>query len=275
MLESSGDFVDKPSFEESLRAEIARRRSGDSHPTAEELVAYRTGDLTPEEDDRIQEHLIQCRECARLLLDLAEFEELSPPPDELGPVDARAEASWQRLRSRIREEEEEAAPPAVLRPRPARVPLWRKPAVPWALAAGLALCVVGLGLRSATLQEQVGDLSGPRVDVPLVDLYPESEQTTRSSGEGQEDLVGGGPFLILHLPEGSPASGVYEMEIVSASGGEPLFEPQRGQEQDGILTVQIPPSLPPGSYRVRLYSLAGSQRQPLDQYSFEISPAAP
>src|SRR5690349_24851844 len=106
MFESPGDFVDKPSFEESLRALAARRRSGEDHPASEDLVAYRAGDLTAEEDDRIQEHLTQCRDCARLLLDLAEFEQLTPPPDELGPVDARAEASWQRLRSRLKDEDE-------------------------------------------------------------------------------------------------------------------------------------------------------------------------
>lgn len=276
MLESSGDFVDKPSFEESLRALSARRRSHEGHPTAEELVAYRAGELSPEEDDRIKEHLTQCHDCARLLLDLAEFEELPPPPEEIGPVDARAEASWQRLRSRLREEEGEAeAPPPMILPRRTRVPVWQKPALPWALAAGLALCVMGLGWRAATLQKQVGDLSGPRVDVPILDLYPESELTTRG-GDGEAEPVGGSPVLIINLPQDAPAFEVYEMEVVPAAGGDPLFVPQRGPAQDGSLTLQLPPaSAPAGSYAVQLYGLTGGRRQLLDRYLFEISPAAP
>ena len=104
-----------------LRALAARRRSGENHPAPDELVAYRAGDLTPEEDDRIKEHLTQCRDCARLLLDLAEFEQLTTPPEELGPVDVRSEASWQRLRSRLREGDEPAMEPPVLRHRRAPV----------------------------------------------------------------------------------------------------------------------------------------------------------
>jgi hypothetical protein len=270
--------VDKPPFEESLRALAARRRSGEKHPAPEELVAYRAGDLTAEEDDRIQEHLTQCRDCARLLLDLAEFEQLTPPPEELGPVDARAEASWQRLRSRLKDEEEPEEEPPVLqhRPRP-RVPLWRKPAVPWALAAGLALCVVGLGLRTATLQQQVGVLSAPKIGIALVDLYPESERTTRGDAP-QVEKVGASSVLFLHLPERpaeSPVFETYELEVVPASGKDSVFKLPPAQGQDGSLTLQLPPTpLPPGPYTAHLYGLTGGQRQLVDQYSFEVSTEA-
>lgn len=267
--------MDKPSFEESLRALSARRRSGENHPAPEELVAYRAGDLTAEEDDRIQEHLTQCRDCARLLLDLAEFEQLTPPPEDLGPVDARAEASWQRLRSRLRDEDEpgEEEPPVLRHRPPSRIPLWRRPAVPWALAAGLFLCVLGLGLRTATLQQTVKRLSEPGINLAVVDLYGDSERTTRGEAPPEEKLSGGS-VLILKLPEGSWRFKDYEVELVPAAK-HPIFEPQRGQAQDGVLTYRLPLSAPPGSYSVHLYGLAGDRRQLLDQYSFEISTGAP
>jgi hypothetical protein len=274
MFESSGDFVDKPSFEESLRALAARRRGGENHPPPEDLVAYRAGDLTAEEDDRIQEHLTQCRECARLLLDLDEFEQLTPPPADLGPVDARAEASWQRLRSRLRDEEEPEEEPPILRHRPRpRVPLWRNPAVPWALAAGLALCVVGLGLRTANLQQTVRKMSEPEINLAVVDLYGDSERTTRGEAPPEEKLSGGS-VLILNLPEGSSSFKDYEVELVPAAK-HPSFEPQRGQAQDGVLTYRLPLSAPPGSYSVHLYGLGGDRRQLLDRYSFKISTGTP
>lgn len=273
MFESRGDFVDKPPFEESLRALAARRRSDESHPAPEELIAYRAGELTAEEDDRIQEHLTQCRDCARLLLDLDEFEQLTPPPEEVGPVDARAEASWQRLRSRLREEEQ---PEPVLqhRPRP-RVPLWRSPALPWALAAGLSVCVLGLGLQMARLQKRVGELSVPRAGIEMVDLYPESESTVRGEARPSE-RVRDGSLLILNLPAESLPFEAYEVEVVSASGKEPVLQSPPAQGQDGLLTFPLPPSsLAPGAYTVRLYGRTGDRRQLLDQYSFTISTDAP
>jgi len=276
MFESRGDFVDKPPFEESLRALAARRRSGESHPAPEELIAYRAGDLTAEEDDRIQEHLTQCIECARLLLDLADFEQLTPPPVEVGPVDARAEASWQRLRSRLREEGEPEEEPRVLqhRPRP-RVPLWRNPALPWALAAGLTMCVLGLGLWTATLQKKLGELSAPRTGIDIVDLYPESESTVR--GEAREvEQVRDGDVLILNLPAEPRDFKTYEVEVVSASGKDPVLAPLPVQVQDRSMTLQLPPSpLPPGPYTVHLYGRTGDRRELVDRYSFEISKSAP
>lgn len=274
MFESRGDFVDKPPFEESLRALAARRRRDESHPAPEELVAYRAGDLTAEEDDRIQEHLTQCHDCAQLLLDLEEFEKLTPPPEDLGPVDVRAEASWQRLRTRLREEgepeeEEPEAPILQHRPRP-RVPLWRNPVLPWALAAGLAVCVLGLGLRTATLQKAVDELSAPRAGIELVDLYPESESTVRGEAQPLEQ-VRDGSVLILHLPT-EPKFETYEVEVVPASGKDPVLQSPPAQPEAGTLTFPLPPSpLSPGPYMARLYGRSGDRRELLDQYSFHLS----
>jgi hypothetical protein len=278
MFESSGDFVDKPSFEESLRAQIARRRSGEGHPTAEELVAYRAGDLTPEEDDRIQEHLTQCRDCARLLLDLAEFEELPPPPEELGPVDARAEASWQRLRSRLREEEgeeeAEAPPPALLLPRRTREPLWRSPALPWALAAGLALCVVGLGWRSDNLARQVGELSKPQ-SVRAVTLESEEEATRGGGDEGIPVRAGEGVAydLLLSSNPAAPTYPLYKVEIVPASGDGQRISTGQQPADDGVLRVVLRSAPEPGAYFFEVSGIEGERETRVGRYPFTIQPA--
>lgn len=273
--------MDKPSFEESLRALNAGRRSNGKHPSPEELVAYRAGDLTAEEDDRIQEHLTQCGECARLLLDLAEFEQLPPPPEEIGPVDARDEASWQRMRSRLREEGEDREPAPrdrelereapILRPRPP-VPYWRRPALPWALAAGLALCVAGLGWRTGNLERQVDQLSEPRL-TQLITLEPEAERR-RSGGDGRPARTGESVAYDLLLPNDPavPEYSLYTVEIVSAAGDvEPV--PERQPASEGILRVTLPSAPEPGDYAFQVSGIAEGQTTPVGRYPFTVHPA--
>jgi hypothetical protein len=275
----AGDFVDKPSFEEALRVLAARRPRGEDHPTLQELVAYRAGELSAEGDDRIQEHLTQCRECAQLLLDLAEFEQFPPPPEEMGPVDARAETAWQRLRSRLREEEEpeEEAPVLQHRSRP-RVALWRRPAIPWALAAGLALCVMGLGLRVGSLASRLAELSKPQA-VRVVTL--ESEEDTRRSGGDEPAPVhaGEGVFydLLLSADPEAPTYPLYQVEIVSASGrAEPVLA-GRQPADEGTLRVVLLSAPEAGDYLFEVSGIEGEQETPVGRYPFTILPpgAAP
>lgn len=266
--------MDKPPFEESLRALAARRRSGEDHPAPEELVAYRAGDLTAEEDDRIQEHLTQCRDCARLLLDLDEFEQLTPPPDELGPVDARAEASWQRLRSRLRDEDEDEEPP-ILRHRPSpQVPLWRKPVVPWALAAGLAVCVLGMGLRVGSLGRQISDLNRPQA-VRTVTLASE-EEITRGSGEEAPPVYAGEGVsydLVLSSDPAAPTYPLYKVEIVPATGTAKSVSAGRQPASEGFLRVVLPSAPEAGDYVFEVSGIAGERETAVGRYPFKVLPA--
>ncbi len=74
-----------------------QRRDPEEHPSPEELSAYQANELTPEEDERIQDHLAVCQHCTELLLDLEEF--LEPPAVAAEPAaDFEAAADWKRLR---------------------------------------------------------------------------------------------------------------------------------------------------------------------------------
>jgi len=74
-----------------------QRRDPEEHPSPEELSAYQANELTPEEDERIQDHLAVCQHCTELLLDLEEF--LQPPAVVAEPAaDFEAAADWKRLR---------------------------------------------------------------------------------------------------------------------------------------------------------------------------------
>lgn len=43
------------------------------HPSSATLAAYHEGELTPSQDDALQEHLVACELCVARLLDLHEF----------------------------------------------------------------------------------------------------------------------------------------------------------------------------------------------------------
>ena len=77
-----------------------QRRDPEEHPSPEELSAYQANELTPEEDERIQDHLAVCEHCTELLLDLEEF--LKPAAVAAEPAaDFEAAADWKRLRDHL------------------------------------------------------------------------------------------------------------------------------------------------------------------------------
>jgi hypothetical protein len=281
--------LDKPSFEESLRELAARRLAAEGHPTPEDLAAYQSGELAMDQRERIKDHLAICEDCSRLLLDLAEFERFEPARESIAPVDARAEASWQRLRERLKEEagerdeverEEEHADEAVpiLKPFPARrrVPVWRRPALPWALAAGLALCVAGLGMRSENLERRVEDLTRPQV-VRAVTLSSE-EEAMRGKGDARGPVHPGEVVayeLLLPSDPGAPTYPLYLVEIVPAAGGGEPVPVGRQQADDGILRVFLQSAPEPGDYFIQVAGIRDQQETPVGRYSFKVLPVRP
>ncbi len=110
---------------------------GDSgpHTGLKALIAYREGRLPPAAREAVQEHLSLCSRCARLLLELRDFE-AAAASTEAGAEPLREEA-WEALARRL-----PTAPPAVH-------PAARRPArrLPWSAlgaAAAVLLAVVGL-----------------------------------------------------------------------------------------------------------------------------------
>lgn len=58
-----------------MSLESSNRNCGTAgeHPSVECLRAYHEGQLTPAEEDALQEHFLACGECRETLLELAEF----------------------------------------------------------------------------------------------------------------------------------------------------------------------------------------------------------
>lgn len=273
--------MDKPSFEESLRELAARRLAAEGHPTPEDLAAYRAGELATQQHERIKDHLAICEDCSRLFLDLAEFERFEPA-QSISPADAGAEASWQRLRDRLKEDGLEAdkledtradEPARVLAPHPSRrrVPLWQRPAIPWALAAGLALCVVGLGLRVGSLGRQVDRASEPQ-PARIVSLVAEGEGTR---GENESPSIRSGESIVvdLVLPMDLTAGGPYEVKALPAAGEAKAWTLGPLWAENKALSFTLPRAIEPGDYVFQVFGIDGEKRTLVDSYRFTILPA--
>ncbi len=93
------------SFKAAMRALVEETALQEgAHITPERLIAYHQGELSSEDERRIQDHLVVCRECTALLLDLEAF----PALDQRGarPLsDADVAAAWQEMKSRIQPRE--------------------------------------------------------------------------------------------------------------------------------------------------------------------------
>lgn len=244
------------------------RRSADVHLEPEEIADYRDGRLSPADAERVQSHLVACRECAALLLDL---EGLADPA--FGAAEpwsaADADAVWEGVRSGLGDKKAAAS----VIPFPARVrpPRWLQ-----ALAAALLIAVLGLSTRVASLRHTVHELSRPEVNAIVLDLYPEGSGR-RSEGEGEgAEVRGGARFLTVSLhPAAAESYPDYEIEAAGADG-RPIWQESGLRPDDlGLFLVTVPRSalsvLAGGDVRLRLFGLdAAGGRHPVGEFTLRL-----
>ncbi len=251
---------DKPSLSEAIRLLAERdRRSLGAHPKIEELAAYHAGELEPQADARVREHIAVCRECSDLLLDLINFADLTPPSGEPDLTDDEMAQDWQALRARMGEAEKEKPM------RPAEVvPIRQAAAAPapnpgrtyslWLPLAASLLAVLGFSFglfqyqRAERSDQKLKEGQGPSVpqvfDVNLGDTRggtePESEQPIRMSSKR------GGVVLLY-----SGGAEVQEYQIEILQGDRVLWNTTVSGGDE--VPVVIPAGyLDPGRYTLRL-----------------------
>lgn len=238
------------------------------HPDAETLAAYHARELPAAAEQRLQDHLLLCRECAGLLLDLERLDD----PDfghEIEVPEGTGKALWDGLRQEIRKE----PAPNVVIPFPSRRTLAPPP---WmsALAAALLVAVVGLSVWVVSLRRTVGELSKPEINAPVLDLVP------RGIGERE-----GGPAPAAVVPSGSRSFTLilspgrrgdfqdYEAEIARA-GGEVIWRGRGLRPNDyGSFSLTLSRhALGPGEHRLRLFGIRSGRREVLGEYALRIAP---
>ncbi|MFY9824647.1 MAG: zf-HC2 domain-containing protein [Thermoanaerobaculia bacterium] len=238
-----------------------------THPEPETLAAYHAGELPEGEAQRLQEHLLACRECAALLVDLDGLADPGFGAGSLSPEDQAA--LWGRIEGEIQHAGTPAPATVVPLLRPARFAPQRR----WlqALAAALLVATVGLSAWVVSLRRTVAALGRPEPNAPVVDLY---SGTSRSAGSPQPVAIVPGDFrfftVILHPPHARSTSR-YRVEITRAGGGSVWSRNGVAPSPLGPLPLTLTRSLiGPGEYRIRLYEEKGNPGEPLVDYGLRV-----
>lgn len=256
-----------PDLETALDEVLEAGAAAGGHATPDLLVAYHHEALSPEEADRVQEHLAACRSCADLLLELVRFSEDSEEDEahagSEGVVDLEAEADWRALRSRIAGSE---APDAARTSYAERRQRSRPRYQAFGLAASLFLSVV-LGFWVAVLRQELRALREPQVNVAIVNLYTEEYHR----GDPDEGTVPGDAerfVAILTLPSDFRSSVEHRVEILTADGRHVwsgLGQPTRAGTFHLELSRRL---LAPGEYRIRVLEAD----KPVAEFDLRLDP---
>lgn len=245
-------------------AEEARRRLG-THPTPDELLAYQEGKLAAEDQERMQDHLALCRDCARVVLDLESFPDVEPVREEQRVTDWQVAAAWRRLAA-----QEGISPPARSSPRRSWSMLF-SPGFAYAMAASILMAALGLGSWVIQLRGQIDDLSRPRVNVFLSDLVPQSSELERGVGDRIRVPAWTERVLLLLNLADLRSFPEYLVEISGREGRELWSNRELRRSPDGNFTLEVHRRfLPAGEYRIALYGLEGEARTPMATYAMEI-----
>ncbi|MES1241385.1 MAG: zf-HC2 domain-containing protein [Acidobacteriota bacterium] len=180
------------------------------HLEPEEIADYHNGRLSPADERRVQDHLVACRECSELLLDLQNFGDPAFGSHEVLP-DRAGEQVWEGVRKEIQ-------PPNVV---PFRREKPRAETTRWlrSLAAMLLLSTLALSGWVVSLRGRLETVSSPQANTPVVDLYPTNvvrgEKGTLPVPELAEDTEW--ITVVLRAPRLSTYKD-YGIEVVRANG---------------------------------------------------------
>jgi hypothetical protein len=215
------------------------------HPTPDQWIAYHRGELPADEEARLQEHLVRCRDC----FDLAESAAAFAQPDEEpgGGEETETAALWRLLRPQL------DPPPgnvraisAVAPPRPA----WTV-RLPSSLAASFFVALVGLAAWSLHQQRLLDQMRAPLPNAPISDIAAGERVPAR-----RELTVPAGPrMFIFHPAEELPA---YRLVIREAETGRELSSNELRLDEDLASTLYLP-ELRPGRYRMELSDGSGGR----------------
>ncbi len=250
---------------------LAARQDLGSHPEPDELAAYHDGDLPPEPERQVPDHLAACRECAGLLLDL---EGLADPDfgasdtadiADLTDKGADKEGVWRRLRAEIPAQPRTAPVVPFRRPVPSS-PRWLQ-----ALAATLLAGVVGLSLWVASLRHTVEELSRPQPNALVLDLYSGTSRAEGSPPPVPSVSQDARLFTVILNPAGHRRYDSYRVEIQRRDGRKAWSDSSLQPNSFGSFSLILSRStFEPGDYRVRLYGRTAANEEPIEEYAFRV-----
>lgn len=228
-----------------------QRRKAGSPPTAEELVAYRRGELSPEQEERVRELLVAYPELARSVAEPFPTEGAEPGDPDYLSDDEFAE-HWVSLEKRLQPSAEGGN----------LLTFWRASA---AIAAAMALVLGGLLWRAR------GELQEPRATEALL-IEPSSGQ--RGIGGPSATLTPSGSVSVLLLAMQQVVSfDQFRVEIFDGSSASRSLwrSPTLQRGEDEMIVVVIPRRyLEPGEYLLVLYGVSGREEEKLADYRLSV-----
>lgn len=225
------------------------------HPTSDQWIVYQRGELSPGEEERLQEHLVRCRDC----FDLAEAAAAFADPDEEPGAgqDVETAALWRLLRPQLgppepprqsRQKVREIADP------PRRRPAWQG-RLPTYLAASFFVALVALSVSNLRQRKELETLRAPKANLLISEFSGGERLATLGTAEQTLTAPAGPWLLVLHPGEELP---VYRLVIREAvTGRELLSNDGLRPSKDRALTFYLPEGLRPGLYRLELSDGSG------------------
>jgi hypothetical protein len=225
------------------------------HPSPDQWLAYHRGELSEDEEARLAEHLVRCRDC----FDLAEAAAAFAQPDEEPGASQEVEtaALWRLLRpqldpSRQNVREISSGP---------RRPSWRF-RLPTALAASFFVALVGLTAWNLQQRSALEALRAPKPDTPILD-FSAGERLSSS----EETTLSGPSTLVFHPDDELP---VYRLALREAETGHEVWSFELRPDEDFALTLQLSGLPRPGRYRLELSD--GSGGRVLETHLLRVAP---
>ncbi len=261
-----------------MQAILANRRAGMDAPSPDELLSFREGILTDEEGERLLARAAAVPETARALLDARRFPDVEPADEDQRVSERDIDHQWQRFQDGLRQEEPASShrpkqsQPTAFSPRQRWLPSLLD-SLRFAQAAAAALLVVSLGLSWTLLTQRhlETDDIGPRLNLPIIELVPESEGGERIAGTTlQVPATADGVLLVLTLRDRRSFT-AYEVEIQEPTGKVVWKSTALRRSSEGFFTMELPRDfLPADRYRITLRGVDGYQREPLAVYGLAI-----
>ena len=216
-------------------------------PTAGEMLAYTRGELSPEEEARVQERLVDHPDLVRTMTEPFPTEGAEPgDPDYLS--DEEFAKHWASMQKRMHRQ-----PPATGRV----LQFWRYSA---AIAATVAITF------GALLWQLNSRLDQPRVVWEQQILFPDGR---RGPGTEPATLTAQGESVLLILPLiGQRDYDRYRIEVVNTATDQPIWSSEALRPEESAFAILVPRRfLKPGTYRVVIYGASGTSEERLATYS--------